>query len=104
MANRLMEQVTAERNVVPSESPKSPASEKRIKIRIASDRGGGGSDDVVVSVNGEALLIKRDTEVIVRERYYSALMNAVQEEWNTDQDGNVTGVRLVPRYNVQVVG
>lgn len=78
---------------------------KRIKIKIASDPNDPiGSQDVTVGWNGDFISIKRDVPVMVKPGHLSVLQNAVQTSYIIGKDGEVTGQRETPRYNIQVLG
>lgn len=77
--------------------------EKRVKLSIASDANDPmGLHDVLVSVNGEAIRIKRDHTVMVKRKHVAALKDAVKITHVTDKDGLVTGTRRTPRYNMTI--
>ena len=80
------------------------ATEKKFKIVIPSQSGGGGSDDVFLAPNGREVLIRRDTEVEVGQDVIEALNNAVITEYPVDAEGRFTGERQVPRFPYQVKG
>lgn len=81
-----------------------PAAPKKVKIMIRSADGKSGGDDVFVSCNGHAVLIKRDEPVTVDEGIYNALKDAVSTVYQTDANGAIIGHRGAPNYNVQVLG
>lgn len=78
----------------------------RIRILVASDKGPGGSDDVIVQVQGVVYQIKRGQEVEVPAFVVEALRNAVEEQYEEREDdsGNKYMVsRRVPSYPFQVL-
>lgn len=78
--------------------------EKRVKLKIASDANDPmGLNDVVVGVNGEVIRIKRDHTVMVKRKFVAALGDAVKITYVTDANGQVTGERKTPRYNMTVM-
>ena len=80
------------------------AAPKKVRLIIASSDGAGGSDDVFVSCNGHAVLIKRDEPVTVDEGIYNVLKDAVSTVYQTDANGSIIGHRSAPNYNIQVLG
>ena len=78
---------------------------KRIKIKIASDPNDPvGAADVTVGWNGEFISIKRDVPVMVKPGHLSVLQHAVQTSYIIGKDGEISGQRETPRYNIQVLG
>jgi hypothetical protein len=84
------------------------ADAKRILIKIPKEKGPMGTDDVQVRVNGKQYLIKRDVEVAVPPSVLEALRNAIETQYNEDEDP-VTGKRVqiaidTPSYPVHILG
>lgn len=78
--------------------------EETRRILIQEQEGAGGRDPVPVSVNGTAMLIPRGKPVDVPARYVEALTNAVQWQYDTDEEGRMLpDPRKVPSYPYSVV-
>jgi coenzyme F420-reducing hydrogenase alpha subunit len=76
--------------------------EARVVIRVSSEDKPEGNDDVFVSVNGVAFLIKRDRDVSVPKSILVALQNAKQTIYKQKDNGEMV-ITQVARYPVSVV-
>ena len=75
--------------------PAAPASRSaRTRVVIHNQEGPGGVDDVFVSVNGKAWLIKREHEALLPREVVEALENAEQTIFERDPDGAMRERRL----------
>lgn len=82
-----------------------PAAKKsgRIKIIFHNQDGPGGSDDIFVSVNGRAYLIKREHEVRLPREVMRVIENAEQSVFERGPDNRMRE-KLVKRYSYTVLG
>lgn len=104
--DKTLEQTENTENTKGKKDPKQDPAywEKRVKLKIASDANDPmGLNDVVVGVNGEVIRIKRDHTVMVKRKFVAALEDAVKITYVTDANGQVTGERKTPRYNMTVM-
>lgn len=83
--------------------PKEIAEQDRVTIMISKEK--GGIDPVPVAVNGYAVSIRRGQKVSIPMGHYRALMDSIELDYPTDQDGNIVNEpNEVPRFPVQVFG
>lgn len=77
---------------------------KKVKVTIYSGEDAGDKGDVFLSHNFHPLLIQRDQEVEIDERYLEVLKNTVIETVVKDKDSGKESVVRIPRfaYNVTV--
>ncbi len=75
------------------------ASNDRVRIIVNTQDGPGGMEDVFVSVNGRAYLIKRDHEVEVP----AAVLKVLEAAEGPSMDGR-SGGNTVKRFSVNVLG
>ncbi|WP_034641999.1 hypothetical protein [Desulfovibrio inopinatus] len=74
-------------------------SKDRVRLIVNTQDGPGGMDDVFVSVNGRAYLIKRDHEVEVPAEVYQVLESSEGPAMDGRSGGNV-----VKRFSINVIG
>jgi hypothetical protein len=60
----------------------------KVVVNIASDPLNGGSHHWPICVNGDQILVKRDTDVAIPYRHYLALKNARETTMRQEFDGN----------------
>lgn len=58
----------------------------KVVVNIASDPANGGSRHFPIAVNGDQILVARDTDVPIPYRHYLALENAVETVFRQEQD------------------
>ncbi len=75
----------------------------RMRVIFHSQEGPGGNDDVFVSVNGKAYLIKREHEVSLPREVLHAVENARQTVFEPGPEGKVLP-RQVSRFAYSVLG
>jgi hypothetical protein len=75
----------------------------RIKVIFHNQDGPGGSDDIFVSVNGRAYLIKREHEVRLPREVMRVIENAEQSVFERGADNRMRE-KLVKRYSYTVLG
>lgn len=75
----------------------------RVRVIFHSQEGPGGNDDVFVSVNGKAYLIKREHEVDLPREVLHAVENARQTVFEPGSEGRVLP-RRVSRFAYSVLG
>jgi len=75
----------------------------RVRVVFHSQEGAGGNDDVFVSVNGKAYLIKREHEVSLPREVMHALENARQTVFESGAEGRVLP-RQVGRFSYTLLG
>lgn len=66
----------------------------KITVNIPTDVENGGASPVPVCVNGDSILIKRNTDVRIYWRHYLALKNAIQTDYRQEPGDNGT-TRLI---------
>lgn len=74
--------------------------EPMYELMIHEQEGDHGNDDVAVSVNGRAYVIKRGHKVVVPESILHVLNNAVQTVFTRDAGGNLVE-RSFNRFSFQ---
>lgn len=78
--------------------------EKMVTVHIGVTQGKDGKEAVPVGVNGKVMLIPRGKNVEIPISYYQVLQNAIRQEYDTDEDGNIIPEpREVMQYPVQLV-
>ncbi len=75
----------------------------RVRVIFHSQEGAGGNDDVFVSVNGKAYLIKREHEVSLPREVLHAVENARQTMFEPGPEGKVMP-RQVSRFAYTLLG
>lgn len=60
----------------------------KVIVNIASDDQNGGKRHYPICVNGDQILVKRDTDVAIPYRHYLALRNAKQTEMRQEYDSS----------------
>lgn len=66
----------------------------KVVVNIATDPENGGAHPVPICVNGDHILIKRNTDVPIYYRHYLALKNAVQTDYRQEPGPNGTTVLI----------
>lgn len=61
---------------------KQTKSEKTVRVTFHASEADGGADDIFVSVNGKAFLLRREEEVDVPEDVLKVLDNAVEVKFD----------------------
>lgn len=84
---------------------RNPKTGKRPRVRVVfhNQGGPGGSDDIFVSVNGRAYLIKREHEVSLPHEVMRVIENAEQSVFERGADNRLRE-KLVKRYSFTVLG
>lgn len=75
---------------------------RSVQIRIEPQEKPGGNEPVFTSVNGTPMLVPRAQTCWIDYRYYEALIHAVAEIAEVDEDLKITGFRQVPEYPISV--
>lgn len=79
--------------------------EERVKVTIASDPNDPcGNVDVTLGVNGVVVRVKRDVPVMLKRKFLGPLTDAVKKVYTVGDNGEITGERLVPRFNYTIHG
>lgn len=76
---------------------------KKVRIVIDEQDNWDKNNDVFVSVNGNAYLVKRGKEVAVPESVVNVLKEAVIIQLEKDRDGNEVE-RTIPRFALRILG
>lgn len=77
---------------------------KKYKVTIHSGEGNGDKGDVVLVHNFKQILIQRDQEVTIDERYLEVLKNSVISTVAKNDAGEEVPVRIARfSYNVEAV-
>lgn len=76
--------------------------EPTVELTIHTQAGAGGKRHVFVGVNGKALLIPRNVKCEVKHRYLVALENALETQYEFDEDAKANVPREMPSYPHQV--
>jgi hypothetical protein len=84
---------------------RNPKTGKRPRVRVIfhNQGGPGGSDDIFVSVNGRAYLIKREHEVMLPFEVMRVIENAEQSVFERGADNRLRE-KLVKRYSYTMLG
>lgn len=64
----------------------------KVVVNIATDPENGGAHPVPICVNGDHILVKRNTDVPIYYRHYLALKNAVQTDYRQEPGPNGTTI------------
>jgi len=76
---------------------------QRIRVVFHNQEGPGGNEDVFVSVNGQAYLIKRECEVSLPPEVLRVVEDARQTVFEPGESGRCV-TRQVPRFACRVLG
>lgn len=95
--------MAADKNEKTQATPAEQSAPKRVKVIFHNQDGPGGSDDIFVSVNGRAYLIKREHEVNLPREVMRVIENAEQSVFERGADNRLRE-KLVKRYSYTVLG
>lgn len=76
----------------------------KVKILIQRQSGNGNDQPVPIGVNGSVMFVPRGVEVEIPWIYYHALSNAVQQEFDPDDQDGLKKARDIPTYPYSVIG
>lgn len=82
----------------------SAPAEVKYRVIINNDDNPGGKSDVVLTVNGRNVQIKRGQEVLVSESLLEVLRNAEIRGYEAMQEGRTVVVSGMPRFSYVVLG
>lgn len=86
-------------------TPEDVAGRKMIRINIPMQEGvAGGTEPVLVGVNGTVARIVRGEDVDVPVEYVEVLRNANKEIFDRGPNGELTNPKLVPIYPFSILG
>lgn len=83
--------------------PSSNGKRPRVRVVFHNQDGPGGADDIFVSVNGRAYLIKREHEVNLPREVMRVIENAEQSVFERGADSRLRE-KLVKRYSYTTLG
>lgn len=82
--------------------PEGEMAEPMVSLTIHQQEGKGGQRPIFVGVNGVGMLIPRLIPVNIKLRYYEALKNASETQYEYDENTGNLNPREVPSYPFQV--
>lgn len=75
----------------------------KTRVRVLIQQEEGGPDPVFISVNGEAISVRRGEEVEISAAHFEALKNAVRAIPITDRNGSLVGTKMAPTFPYQLI-